>query len=141
MSEPNSTVTDNGSAPSMTAEQLAAFQAWQVKEAQRIEKAEQAKELRKRQNNRPMNADGTEMNATQAFLTVLSDLQREYARVYANDPATFVRRMEEQITPAITAVASTPSTLMAGSLDQARRLLAAYMPPADSKPVPAPSTK
>lgn len=133
------TMAQNGTATAgMDADQLAAFLKWQEKEAIRKAKLEEAKEARKRTNNRGLNPDGTERNATQAFLASVGALLANWATAYAEDPDQLVRRIREQLIPSVNAVANTASTQMAGAQDQFRQLLNQYHAPAKAS-TPAPS--
>jgi len=136
------TIAQNGTtdAAVMSPEQLAAFQAWQAKEAVRKQRLEEAKEARKRTNNRGLNPDGSERNATQAFLAAVGSLLDNWATSYAEDPDQLVRRIREQLIPSVNAVANTASTQMAGAQDQFRQLLNQYHAPAKAS-TPAPSGK
>jgi len=141
MSE-TTTITQNGTADTaaMDTDQLAAFLKWQEKEAARKAKLEEAKEARKRTNNRGLNPDGTERNATQAFLAAIGALLDNWATSYAEDPEQLVRRIREQLIPSVNAVANTASTQMAGAQDQFRQLLNQYHAPAKAS-TPAPTGK
>lgn len=124
------TANGNGNATAtLDPDQMAAFLAYQEKERVRKEKLAQAAEARKRTNNRGLNADGSERNATQAFLMSVGELLSNWTVTYASDPDQLVRRINEQLIPSVTAVANTPSTLMAGAQDQFRMLLGQYHAP------------
>ena len=137
MSESTITQGTNGT---MDQEQLAAFLAWQQKEADRKAKLAAAAEQRKRANDRGKMADGTDRNATQAFLASAAELLDNWASAYAQDPDQLVRRIREQLIPALNAVANTPSTTMAGAQDQFRHLMRGYHAPAKAS-TPAPTGK
>ena len=134
----NGTVATINPTAGMDADQLAAFLKWQEKEAIRKAKLEEAKEARKRTNNRGLNPDGTERNATQAFLASVGGLLSNWADAYAADPEQLVRRIKEQLIPSVNAVANTASTQMAGAQDQFRQLLNQYHAPAKAT-TPAPT--
>jgi hypothetical protein len=129
MSETTNNSNGNGTA-TLDADQMSAFLAYQEKERIRKEKLAAAKEARQRTNNRGLNPDGSERNATQAFLTTLGDLLVNWADAYAEDPDQLVRRLREQLIPSVNAVANTASTQMAGAQDQFRQLLNQYHAPA-----------
>jgi hypothetical protein len=135
----NPNASANGTATAMLDQaQMDAFLAFQEKERIRKEKAEAAKAERKRSNNRGVNVDGTERNATQAFLATAAALLSNWAEAYAEDPAQLVRRINEQLVPSLNAVANTGSTQMAGAQDQFRSLLENYRAPAKAS-APAPT--
>lgn len=129
MSENTAKASGNSVSAALDDAQLKAFAEWQEKERIRKEKLEQAKLARQAANKRPVNADGTEMNASQAFLHAVAGLLDNYVSAYADDSETLTRRLREQVIPAITAVANSPSTAMAGSQDRFRQLLDQYRAP------------
>jgi len=135
------TTSSNGTATAtLDPDQMAAFLAYQEKERIRKEKLAAAAEARKRTNNRGLNPDGTERNATQAFLAAIGALLDNWATSYAEDPEQLVRRIREQLIPSVNAVANTASTQMAGAQDQFRQLLNQYHAPAKAS-TPAPTGK
>lgn len=110
------------------------------KDAERQAKADEAKEARKRANNRPTGPDGKEMTAGAGFVTVAAQLISEWARIYEADPAQFLDRVKSQVVPILVSVGNTPSVLAGPTYDSNRRTLQAFMPPTGTKPVPAPKS-
>lgn len=135
------TTNNNGSGTAtLDADQMSAFLAFQEKERIRKEKLAAAAAERKRTNNRGLNPDGSERNATQAFLAAVGGLLDNWATAYAADPDQLVRRIREQLIPSVNAVSNTASTQMAGAQDQFRMLLNQYHAPAVAS-TPAPTGK
>lgn len=135
-----STPDTSGNGTPFSDEQLAHLLKLAEKERERQAKAEEAKEARKRANNRPVGPDGKEMSASAGFVTVAAQLISEWARIYAKDPAQFMRKVRDQVVPIMVTVGNTPSIVAGPTYDGNRKTLQAFMPEPGTRPVDAPKS-
>jgi acyl-CoA reductase-like NAD-dependent aldehyde dehydrogenase len=143
---PDSTDTDLASnlaaastpAATLTTEQLAEFYALKAKADKAKQRADEAREERKRANGRPIDPEtGKEMAAPLAFLRVQAQLLAKWTADYADNPTRLFERMNLQYIPMIVSLSNTPSSMLATAYDGKRRDMEAWMAIPDA-PAPAP---